>query len=53
MKIRVSFIEPELKAAEKETDGGTVLSVGKQRTTRQKDLHLLNRAPAFSNLKKK
>ena len=31
MKMRVSFIEPELNAAEKETDGGAVLSVGKRR----------------------
>lgn len=31
MKIRVSFIEHELKAAEKETEGGTVASDGKQK----------------------
>lgn len=31
MKIRVSFIEHELKAAEKETGRGAVVSEGKQR----------------------
>lgn len=49
MKIGVSFLEHELKAAEKETNRGTVAGDGKQRITLERAPYLLNRAPIFSN----
>ena len=51
MKIRVSFIEHELKAAEKKTERGTVASDGKQKIAQEQDSLPTKQGPYFQQLK--